>query len=397
MIRRVSLIMTVLLPITSFSDNFQSSTQEFERYQQSTEAEFTASKNEFDIYQAKLLSAFDQYLAEAARVWGSKNQIKPGAYNWISYQGDMRHRSIVDFRQGTINVEIAVDKPDASKPEKIDRELQNTIVNTLRQGADTRSMLELAKHPVAVPSGPPVLVGQIADSSGYQIDDAEYEKLARQMTQNVRRTQVTGSDGKKRQVYSVTLNMVPDHIRKRAARFTGDVERFAEREKMPAALVLAVMENESYFNPMARSPAPAFGLMQLVPISGAREAYRYVYGKDRIVKDTYLYNPTNNIELGTAYLNRLYYAQLSEIEDPTSRTWCSIAAYNTGAGNVFRTFAGRYSSSRFGSYARWKQAALREINRRSPEQVFSFLKNHLPYTATRHYITKIRNSMKQYQ
>ena len=98
--------------------------------------------------------------------------------------------------------------------------------------------------------------------------------------------------------------MVPDHIRKRAVVFQTDVNAQSQRQNLPPALVFAVMETESYFNPVAKSPAPAFGLMQLVPTSGAREAYRYVYNKDHVVSDTYLYDPKNNIELGSAYLNR---------------------------------------------------------------------------------------------
>ena len=77
--------------------------------------------------------------------------------------------------------------------------------------------------------------------------------------------------------------------------------------------------------------------MQLVPTSGAREAYRYLYKQDRIVSDTYLYNPGNNIKLGTAYLNQLYYKYLAGIKNEQSRQWAMIAAYNTGPGNVFRS------------------------------------------------------------
>lgn len=45
--------------------------------------------------------------------------------------------------------------------------------------------------------------------------------------------------------------------------------------------------------------------MQRVPTSGARDAYQYVYKKDKVVNDVYLYNPDNNVHLGTAFLRRL--------------------------------------------------------------------------------------------
>jgi membrane-bound lytic murein transglycosylase C len=175
------------------------------------------------------------------------------------------------------------------------------------------------------------------------------------------------------------------------------VDSHAARQQVPSALVFAVMETESMFNPTARSGAPAFGLMQLVPTSGAREAYRYLYNEDKIVTDTYLYNPENNIQLGAAYLNRLYHNQLAGITSPQTRLWASIAAYNTGPSNVFRTFAGKYSKSRFGSHAHWQQLALAEINKRTAEQVYAFMRANLPYPETREYVKKVRERMPKYQ
>ena len=135
---------------------------------------------------------------------------------------------------------------------------------------------------------------------------------------------------------------MPDHIKIRAQKYQSQIDVNAHQQKIPSAMILAIMETESMFNPTARSPAPAFGLMQLVPTSGARDAYQQLYNKDRIVSDRYLYVPENNIKLGAAYLHRLYYNYLSEIKDPVSRQWATIAAYNTGSGNVFRAFAGKY-------------------------------------------------------
>jgi membrane-bound lytic murein transglycosylase C len=257
-------------------------------------------------------------------------------------------------------------------------------------------MAEIAKQPVSKPEGPPVLKGQVADENGKEISQDDYARLAARLAQQANKKVIRGDDGKQRVVYETRLHLVPDHIRKRAAQFQPAVERHAVRQKIKPALIFAVIETESFFNPNARSPAPAFGLMQLVPTSGARDAYRYVYNKDRVVSDTYLYNPDNNIELGAAYLNRLYYSYFSGIESPESRKWATIAAYNTGAGNVFRTFAGKYSRSRFGSYDKYKEAALREINRRTPEQVYQYMRSNLPYTETRDYIAKVRERIDKY-
>ena len=41
--------------------------------------------------------------------------------------------------------------------------------------------------------------------------------------------------------------------------------------------------------------------MQLVPTSGGREAYRKAKGQDVAPSRDYLFDPANNVELGTAY------------------------------------------------------------------------------------------------
>ena len=274
----------------------------------------------------------------------------------------------------------------------------------MEQRPDTRSMPEIAQQPAIKPewqseqsNTPPVLQDQIADAQGNAVRPQDYTGLARQLADNARKKSLRGDDGKLRVVYETQFKLVPDHIKKRAARYQQSVNRNASQQQLQPELVFAVIETESMYNPTARSPAPAFGLMQLVPTSGARDAYQYLYKKDRVVTDTYLYNPDNNIKLGAAFLHRLYFDYFDGIQSPQSRLWATIAAYNTGAGNVFRSFAGKYSRARFGSRKNWKKIALREINRRSPEQVFQHMRNALPYRETRSYIQKVRSRMDKYR
>ena len=395
MLRQVFLkVLSVVLLLSLYQSVMA---EDFGAYKQQMNSEFKQSKDEFKEHRQQLLNAFAEYKAETAQVWGDKNNPVNDKKIWVSYQGDLSHRSVVDFENGLVNVELAVpvDKPVSDGEARED--LKKTIVNTLKQGTDTRSIVEIAKQPVAVPSGSAILKGQVSDGTGETVAGSNYEQLATTLASESKKKVIKGADGQSRFVYSAQFRLVPDHMRKRAMTYQDEVNKNASKQRIPSALIYAIMETESMFNPTARSPAPAFGLMQLVPTTGARDAYRHLYKKDRIVSDTYLYKPSNNIRLGSAYLNILYYSYLQAIKNPQSRQWATIAAYNTGAGNVFNAFAGRYSRARFGNRQQWKRIAINEINWRTPEQVYDFLRKNLSKAEGREYVKKVRSRMPKYE
>jgi soluble lytic murein transglycosylase-like protein len=93
------------------------------------------------------------------------------------------------------------------------------------------------------------------------------------------------------------------------------VDDAAARHQVDPALVKAVINTESGWNPSAVSRKGAMGLMQLIP--GTAE--RFGVGNP--------YDPAQNIEGGTTYLKALldrYHGDLSK----------SLAAYNAGEGAV---------------------------------------------------------------
>ncbi len=147
------------------------------------------------------------------------------------------------------------------------------------------------------------------------------------------------------------------------------------------------MQTESSFNPKARSHIPAYGLMQLVPKSGARDAYNYVYKKDRMVKGKYLYVPANNIELGCAYISKIRYVYFKNVKDEKSAYYCTISAYNTGPGNVARAFIGKTKLD----------SAAKKVNSMNSEKVYRTLKKKLPYEETRHYLEKVTSRIEYYR
>ena len=91
-----------------------------------------------------------------------------------------------------------------------------------------------------------------------------------------------------------------------------------------AALTLAIIRQESAFQPDALSPAGALGLMQLMPATAKSIATRIglPYSKPRLTAD-----PTYNISLGRAYLDQL-------IADYGGSYVLAIAGYNAGPRRV---------------------------------------------------------------
>jgi soluble lytic murein transglycosylase len=90
-------------------------------------------------------------------------------------------------------------------------------------------------------------------------------------------------------------------------------------------LLAAVIEQESKFNPDARSSAGAIGLMQLQPAT-AKGIAKYTGGSKFVVSD--LNDPEINVRYGAWYLHHLMQKYGSE--------QLALAAYNAGQANVDR-------------------------------------------------------------
>jgi soluble lytic murein transglycosylase-like protein len=113
-------------------------------------------------------------------------------------------------------------------------------------------------------------------------------------------------------------------------------------------LLLSVARQESSFNPMARSPANARGLMQILPSTA-----RQLSGR----RNTNLYSPEKNVHLGAQYMAQLI-SRFGSVEK-------ALAAYNAGPNRVV------------------------EWERRYPVNNMILFMDLIPFRETRNYVSKI--------
>ena len=123
-------------------------------------------------------------------------------------------------------------------------------------------------------------------------------------------------------------------------------------------LMLALMREESYFNPKATSSVGARGLMQLMPATASE-----IYGSK--INPENLYNPEFNIQLGNTYYTKLR-------NSLNGYDISAVASYNGGIGSI----------------KRWQTSITYNDTDEFVEQI--------PYAETKNYVKKVFRSYWNY-
>jgi membrane-bound lytic murein transglycosylase C len=206
--------------------------------------------------------------------WGDRDVLIADRHQYVKYTQNYLSRAIVDFDKGLITVETLDKRPIAS--------LRQAIITTLLTPDDPNAVDLFSTKEIEM-NGTPFLYGLVLDRKDKPIEnETQAEKLARHLVSKERQTRYVQTGKGRKALHSVTLHMVSNHQNLRANRFAEYVNRYAKQFDVSKSLIYAVMKTESNFNLFAVSSAPAYGLMQLVPSTGGRDAYRKVKGKDKI-------------------------------------------------------------------------------------------------------------------
>lgn len=159
--------------------------------------------------------------------------------------------------------------------------------------------------------------------------------------------------------------------------YSAIVDVYAAKFGLDRRLVYAIMYNESGFNPSLISTHDAHGLMQVVPATAGGEVHAYLHGKPGQPERRALLHPDTNIQYGVTYLHLLMRRHMAGVDDPLSREYCAIAAYNIGPGAMMKVFGPT------------REAAVDAINALSPAEVYTTLLERLPAAETRGFLRKV--------
>jgi len=119
-------------------------------------------------------------------------------------------------------------------------------------------------------------------------------------------------------------NLLPKAHQYQASTIARSIIAESERYGFDPIFLMAVIQNESSFNPRMKGSVGEIGLMQIKPDTAKwiAELYKIKYKNEKS-----LYQPETNIKIGAAFLNKL-----RNQFDANSTYY--LTAYNAGAGNV---------------------------------------------------------------
>jgi len=144
--------------------------------------------------------------------------------------------------------------------------------------------------------------------------------------------------------------------------FYDDIRKYANETGNNAPLMLGLIREESYFDPLAQSIVGASGLMQLMPSTASEINSQFSLGMN---VSSALFNPYSNIKLGNYYYEFLR-------KNLEGYDISSVAAYNGG----------------IGSLKKWKSSLHYNDTDEFVEQI--------PYPETKNYVKKVFRSYWNY-
>ncbi|MCQ8885744.1 murein transglycosylase domain-containing protein [Pseudoalteromonas agarivorans] len=368
---------------------------EFEAFLKKRQSEFNQfeqqQKQEFEAFVTAWRDAQNAYLKQVTTKWQDPNL--PSSKVWVKYSDDLNKRTSVNFESGEVVVELLNSKNNEQAVEYAKEQ-----VNELSQVTVDKT---LSKDPVYIAANNTINNKSFTSTSKSLNSKIERNKpstttqpkkiakqtvLSTEIVEEVLSAKAPVITKQKDRV-TISYKLPSNTLSNQAKRYLPEVQQQAKRYNIEPALLLAIIHTESSFNPLARSPIPAFGLMQIVPTSAGKDVSNFLQGKPLLLSPEYLFQADNNVEAGSTYMHILSNRYFKNVRNAQSRIYMSIAAYNTGPGNVAKTLSGSKSLN---------QASI-AANAMSSENVYTLMVNKLPAQETRNYLQKVVKRTAYYQ
>jgi len=397
-------ISSILIFSFLFANNINNELKQFQNFKNQTNQQFNNYKQElnagFKAYIDELNRGFVAYKKELSNYW--KNPELSSKKVFVEYSKDKKTRKKVDYEKNYIEIDV-ISKTKKEAKKQLAKSLYSLTTETTKNAFNNNPVLKKVNKKL---STNPKLQGVIKTgkvSTEPIVTDMIFKqppttkKVINYVVKSVKTHPIIQKPSKLKGMYVYTLKIkLPSKaFLVKAKKFKKDVQKRANEFKLTEPFIFAIIHTESSYNPMARSYIPAFGLMQIVPTTAGVDAYESIYGRKKILTPSYLYNAHNNILIGSAYLKKIYYGYMRKIKNPVSRLYCSIAAYNTGAGNVAcafnsnsKDYRGRTICKRSkGDYNILKAST--KINKMTPNEVYNHLLANLRYDEAKNYLKRV--------
>lgn len=337
------------------------------------------------------LSNYQAFKQRLEQHWGDKAEL-PSQQKFVDYSDNLDEKVVIDYELGEIRIEMLVAADAEPDQDMLQRTLTRldtqSVSDTLQEAELTAGMRIVNDRKVLSTFAPEVPVATLAAAA---VAEEETAMVPPKTTpEAVAKTQDEPASAVEKRIKRYRIKISGDDIyQRRAQAYASTISTHSSEFDVTPELVFAITQTESSFNPLAQSPIPAFGLMQIVPSSAGLDVNRLVFDIPGMPSESTLFDADQNIRMGTAYIHLLQSRYLKQITDPQSRLYCVIAAYNTGAGNVASVFHPQGRKQVAG--------AISVINQLSPDEVYQRLVNELPYHETRQYLQKVTSVLPNYQ
>jgi membrane-bound lytic murein transglycosylase C len=377
--------------------------------QQQYQAQRAAMEGQWRQREQAIAARWQQVQRDIEQKWDRAR--RSNEKEWVDYSPSYEARSTVDFEQGVIAITVLVPIGDAGSsradPASVllamkEAQAEAASAGTPALAAASASdpagvMIARAALPVAwtkiaqqfqrvfsreSSAGRPVLANQVVAKSGAPVAPAaaksfvESEVLPNAVVED---KPMQAQDGVTRAQVTAKVPLAPDHLQQRAQLYRNDVTTHAKRHGLDPRLLFAIIHTESYFNPFAQTPVPAYGLMMLIPRGPARDAYNYLYKNDIVLDDAYLQDPAHNVELGAAYLHLLRRQLVPNMEEGDKKNYLVACAYTWGMEKTRDQII--------------KQARVQDL---TSTQVFTLLTQKTP-EQTRAYLNRVKDRIALYE